>query len=414
MSRCLVLTTTFPRNPDDAVPSFVYDLSKKLRESGMGITVVAPHDEGANMRENRDGIQIYRFPYFFPRKYQSLAYHGGILPNFKKGLLQKVQAPCLFISEVYVALKLLRRQRFDAIYSHWLVPSGMVGAIAHKIAGIRHVMTVHAAGLLGLKKLPLQRHIADFVIKNTDQVAVVSSYIGEKLRETVSPAMRKILDQKIHIIPMGVDVNQFNIGPDKDSLKEKHGLAGAFVLLFLGRLAEKKGIPYLLRAISEISKEYSDVVLVICGDGPERKKLELLVNDMDIEDEVVFAGFVSNEEKIEYLSLADVLVVPSIVTGEGDTEGLPVVIMEGLAAGIPVIATDVGGISDAIIDQETGLLVETASHSALIDGVKQLREDKQLRETLQRNGQKFARDTLSWDIIAKRYLSVIEGGDDEE
>jgi len=406
-TKLITLATTFPRWKGDITPAFVFDLAKRLAKKSINVTVLAPHDNNAKMKENLDGLMIYRFPYFFPKRYQRLAYHGGILPRSQTDILSKIQIPFLFFSELLYSLVLIKKKKYDIVHSHWIVPSGLIGALSHKLLGIKHVTTVHAAGILGLKKIPFNHSIADFIVKNSNHITVVSSYIKERLKETVSSKLHDDLESKLSIIPMGVDIIPYKKNFDKKVLKEKYGFNKKFVLLFFGRLAKKKGISYLLKAMPAILKEIEDIMLVVCGGGPEKTKLEKLTKELNIIESVKFTGFVSEKEKIEYFSQADILIVPSIITEEGDTEGLPVVIMEGLASGLPIIASDVGGIKDVVIDRETGILIQSKSPEAIEKSVVLLIEDEELRQYLGKNGQIFAKKNLSWEIISERYYEIL-------
>ena len=179
--KILVLTTTFPRWKQDSTPSFIYEMSKRLQDVGFEIVVLAPSHHGAKRFEIMDGMKVYRFPYFFPAKHQKLAYEGGILPSLKKSNLSKIQVPFFFISELCYALKLVRKENIDVIQSHWLIPGGLIGAVCKKVYGKKHISTELAAGLAALEILPLKKVILNFIIKNSDKLTVLSSYIQEKL-----------------------------------------------------------------------------------------------------------------------------------------------------------------------------------------------------------------------------------------
>src|SRR5690606_13690168 len=135
-----------------------------------------------------------------------------------------------------------------------------------------------------------------------------------------------------------------------------------------GRLAEKKGVKYLLEALSRLDE--SNVKLVIAGDGPLRQDLERRVKDLSLTDKVVFTGYLSGEEKSDYLALADIMVLPSIITDDGDAEGLPVVFMEALAAGKVAIATNESGADNIITDGVSGYLLPHKDTALLLEKIQ--------------------------------------------
>jgi len=405
--KVLVLTTTFPRWEDDTTPAFVYELSKRLQENELEIVVLAPHHFGAKRFEIMDGIKIYRFPYFYPAKYQRLVYEGGILPNLKRSNLAKIQVPFLFLSELYHAFKMIRKEKIDVVHSHWIIPSGLVGGGCKKLFGKKHILTEHAAGLVALEKLPLKEKIANFILGNSDRITVVSSYIHEKLLNLIQPKYLDDVINKTEIISMGVNTRLFKPNMDKNKLRIKYNIKSENVLLFIGRLAEKKGLSYLIQAMPEIVSKSPNTELIICGNGPLRKESEELVKKMDLEKFVRFTGYVTGKEKINYLSLPDILIVPSIVTQSGDTEGLPVVILEGLAAGKPIIASDVGGIKDVIKDDWNGFLVEQKNPDQIAEKVLELINNEELRIRFSKAALETAKK-YDWKIIGEKYGRIIK------
>ncbi len=405
--KILILTTTFPRWKDDTTPAFVYELSKRLQNEGFEIVVLAPHHKGAKRFEIMDGMKVYRFPYFWPAKYQRLCYEGGILPNLKRSNLAKLQVPLLFLSELFYAFKIIRKEKIDIIHSHWIIPSGLVGAICKRILREKHILTIHAAGLFGLKKFPFKMKIVDFIIKHCDRITVVSSYIYRKLIDLIQPKFDNNIKTKIVILPMGVNTTLFRPKVNKNKLKIKYNIKSKNVLLFIGRLAEKKGLSYLIQAMPKIVSKSPNTALIICGDGPLRKESEELVKKMDLDKFVRFTGYVTGQKKIDYFSLSDILVVPSIVTQSGDTEGLPVVILEGLAAGKAVVASNVSGIKDVIKYGYNGFLVMQKNSAAIAEKVLELINNKELMRSISRNASVTSKK-YDWGVIGKKYVAIIK------
>jgi glycosyltransferase involved in cell wall biosynthesis len=330
-----------------------------------------------------------------------------MLPNFSQSLVAKLQAPLFFISEVLHALYIINTQKVNFIHSHFIIPSGLVGAICTKFLRIGHLVTVHAADLFALEALPYNKQILRFIVNNTDQITVVSSHLYERLLKLVPTDMAEQVANKTKIIPMGTYTKLFRVASDKEELKLKYGIKSKVILLFVGRLAEKKGIPYLLKAMSLIISQNKEVGLLVCGDGPIRVELEGLVKQLKLEEFVTFCGFIAGQKKVDFLSLSDILIVPSIVTDSGDTEGLPVIIMEGLAAGKLVIASDVGGARDAIIDGENALLVEPKNPEQIAQKVMSLVSNNKLGKKLTESALESAKE-YDWNNIGERYKQVLE------
>ncbi|MFC6723321.1 glycosyltransferase family 4 protein [Halobium palmae] len=157
-------------------------------------------------------------------------------------------------------------------------------------------------------------------------------------------------------------------------------------LLFVGRLVPVKGLKYLLKAIQSVVESGVNVHLRIVGDGQQRPQLEQLAGRLGIAQRVTFCGHVAfGPELLDYYRSSDVFVLPSL------SEGVPKTLTEAMASGVPVVATDVGGVSDAITHGETGLLIGTRSASEIHDAVMTLIENPSRRRTIIENGYEFVR-----------------------
>jgi len=402
--KVLVTASTFPRWKNDSTPSFVLDLCKNLKKEGIDIIALAPHYPGAKFEEVLEGVKVYRFPYLWPYKYQKVCYDGGILPNLKRSHLAKFQLPLFFFFELYYTLKLILTEKVDCVNSHWVIPQGLVGALSGKLLGVKHLPTIHAADLFSLEKMPFKNNIASFIFKNSTAVVVVSSQLKERFSNLLSGQKAK---SKIHVIPMGIDTEVFKPKKNVRQLKSKYGITSKFVALAIGRFVEKKGFEYAIRAMKLVTAKTKNISLILIGDGPLRKQLENLVSELDLKDYVKFVGWADKNTLVDYYSLADVVLVPSIVTDSGDTEGMPVVVLEALAMGKPIIASNVGGISDFIESGKNGFLVAQKNSNQIVDKLQILTNDKKLSILFFRNSIRMQK---SWQDVTKKYVSLIKRG----
>jgi len=128
----LVLTSTFPRWANDTDPPFVMELSRRLVKENIKIDILAPHAEGAKQKETMHGMTIYRYRYFFS-KWERLAYAGGILANLKKNKLLYFLVPLFSISQIISILKLIKKNNYDLIHAHWLIPQGLLAVLVSRI-----------------------------------------------------------------------------------------------------------------------------------------------------------------------------------------------------------------------------------------------------------------------------------------
>lgn len=397
----LILATTFPRWQDDTVPRFVQDLSRELAQRNIDVTVLAPHHPGAKRHEILDGVEIRRVPYFYPKRYQCLCYDGGILETIKRRRLALLQVPLLILSMFVYATWLTVQRDFDVINSHWLVPNAVIGAVMNLIFDVPHIVTLHAGGVLGLKRLPGSRFLARFVYRRSSATLPVSSAIRNEYVELVGD--RFIDEDHFQIQPMGVDTQDYSQF-DKSEAKSAIGYNGTVLGLFVGRLAEKKGLGSLVDAVESLEELSVDLKIVVVGTGPLEDQLRQRVRMSDTSDRIRLTGWISERELIEYYCAADFVVVPSIEATSGDTEGMPTVIAEAFAAGNPVIASDVGGIADVVGDQN-GILVKQKRSDELANALRRLAHSEQMRDELEEGARETA-ERLNWQRCGQTYIDV--------
>jgi glycosyltransferase involved in cell wall biosynthesis len=405
--KVLVLTTTFPRWKEDATPTFVYDLSQQLRKEGLDVVILAPHHQGAKFEEEMEGLQVYRFPYFYPTKYQRLCYEGGVLANLKRSWLARLQVPLLILFELLHALLIARREGISAIHSHWIVPNGLVGAMIRALRGVFHLSTAHAAGVLILDRLPFKTTVSRFVFRHSDAITADGSHVRSRFLEMAALDSDPNAAKKILIQPMGVDNKVFE-GLDPESIRQKGLYDGEFIILFVGRFAEKKGIKFLLESVRILASDFSNTRLLLAGAGPLENELRQQAEALNIEEHVTFMGWVTRDRLPELYHLSDVVVVPSIVTSSGDTEGMPTTIAEAMASGRPVIASDVGGIRDVVVHGYNGFLVQAEDPVGIAARVSELIGNPCLRDELSRHAALSARD-YDWAVVGRRYADLLAG-----
>lgn len=396
--KILVLTSTFPRWPGDTTPPFVHELSKRLTKS-FEITVLAPHYPGSPIREERDGMAIRRFRYSWGR-FETLAGEKAMLPALRGNRLNYLLVPFFLLAEFFATLYLVRRSRIDCIHAHWLLPQGLIAALVKLIAGVPFVVTAHGGDVYGLRGW-LPTILKSFTLRQAARVTTVSRDLATRVDELV-PGLN------ISVIPMGVDSTAFHPAFVDPTIRQRHGIAGEF-LLFVGRLSEKKGVRYLFEAMPRVVERFPGVKLMVIGKGELEEELHGLVSRLALTDQVVFTGAIPNHELPAYYATADVFVGPSIISSGGDTEGFGLTFVEAGLSGCLVIGTRTGGIGDIIEDGKTGFLVEMrdaeALAEAIINGLALQAESRGFGESVrQRLMGKF-----DWQIIAGKYGALLEG-----
>ncbi|MEA2789611.1 MAG: colanic acid/amylovoran biosynthesis glycosyltransferase [Acetobacteraceae bacterium] len=254
------------------------------------------------------------------------------------------------------------------------------GALALSLAeglGSRMVVTLHGGDVSKTKNWRGGTVLAKrwpAVVQKTERFVCVSGAVAE------IAAARGVPLRKLVVLPIGVEV------PDNPPISHPTGY------LFVGRFVEKKGIAVLADAMRRLRALGDQTPLVCAGDGPLRSFLEALVREVP---GITLTGWLSPEAVREHMIRAFAVVVPSIVAGDGDAEGLPSVIPEAMAQGCPVVGSDQGGIAEAVRHGHTGLLVPAGDAGALADAMHRIVQDGALRKTLGSAGFKHAATCLN-------------------
>ncbi len=389
----LVLTSTFPRWPNDKEPPFVFELSRRLTQY-FNVTVLAPHCEGAKTIEVFDNISVYRFRYA-TQALETLCYKGGIHARLKENSFRYLLLPSFFLCQTFAIWRLIQTLRPDAVHAHWIIPQGLSAVIALSLANPKPalIITSHGGDLYALKGVWFNR-LKRWILKRANQITLVNSTMQQELTRI------GVQNPIVSIIPMGVDVKQTFID---GHLKRK-----PFSLLFTGRLVEKKGLSYLLEALPTVLKLYPDTTLTIVGTGPLEFKLEQHTQTLDLINCVRFIGSVENSKLPHYYQTHAIAVYPFVISDNGDREGLPVVVSEAMGCGCPVITTNLPGMEDLITDHKNGLLVEQKNSNQLAKVICDLFAHPDKAKQLANQALTDVNHQQDWEIIASRYRSVLE------
>ncbi|MFH1888987.1 MAG: glycosyltransferase family 4 protein [Candidatus Omnitrophota bacterium] len=381
--RVCVITSSFPRSSSDYAGVFIYELLEELCKQGYLFEVVTPRSNGSGFTEGEQNlggnIRVNRIGYFFLRRWEKLCYGDGILNNFQRHILAKIQL-VFYISSAFVYSALALR-RCNIIWSHWGLPSGLVGAVLRRFSGKKHILSLHSGWSFLLKKGAIGRQIARFIINNSDRITAVSNGIREEALNIYSGALRRKLSERIFLLPMGISVKDFfeSSKIPRSYCREKYHINSEKTVLFIGRLTASKGAGYLIESL----KDVSNLTLMIAGCGSQERILRDMAEAAKCD--IRFFGAVSGNKKLELFRLADIVVIPSLGNEDGESEGLPVVMLEAMASSIPIVSTGLGGIKEVIKDSFNGLIAERRLAGSLKDKILLLLNDPSLYRMISQN-----------------------------
>ena len=240
------------------------------------------------------------------------------------------------------------------IHAHWPFPHAYIALGAAKLFKIPLVLNFHGAELLLIRKKKWVKPLLKFAIGQAQAIFANSSFTAGKIK-----ALRNV---NVEWSPYGTTLedNKDESGVILSETKDPvtivpHPVNGKFKILFVGRHIERKGICYLIEAAKHLPRDKFEIRIVGVGDLTEQLKQQAAaVNDGA---EIIFTGKLSPEDLANEYKTANVFTLPAIVDHKGDTEGLGVVLIEAMELGLPIVASNVGGIPDVVVDGESGILV---------------------------------------------------------
>ena len=242
------------------------------------------------------------------------------------------------------------------------------------LPGVRKIAYVHGEEITTALDSPPLRMRSRTALARSDIIIVVSRFT----ERTVADLIGDDAAAKIRLIENGVDNERFSRGPKSPSLLTLYGIEGSFVFVSVCRLLAKKGIDHAILAFARLLDRYPDSRYLVVGTGPYRPTLEALVDQHGLRGKVIFAGQVGEDELVEHYRLGDVFVMPNRRMPDGDTEGFGLVFLEANACGLPVIAGQDGGSTDAVTDMTNGLVVDGHSIEAIAEAMLRVRSDAAL------------------------------------
>lgn len=381
--KLLITASTFPRWEGDTEPRFILDYARAMA-SYYDVTVLAPTAIDAASEEMLEGVHVLRYRYFPIKKMETLCYPGAIVPRIKEKKIRIFLVPFLLLG---LWRKLVRIAKdYDYIHAHWIIPQGIVQGFFHK----PYLVTGHGTDVGSMNK-GIMRWFKQRCLNRASAVTVVSQ------------ALAKVLEEKYHVpqvqvIPMGCNLVQFSPENRQAGLFSANGKK---VVLFVGRLVEIKGVSYLIDAMRSVD----DAVLYIVGKGPLEHELKQQASDMA--DKVFFMGPRTHQELSTIYASADIFVAPSITTQDGNREGFGLVIIEAMASGLPVIASNLGGIVDIVQNGRNGMLVEEKNVQQLTDGLNWMLTHSDVYGAMRKEALETARQ-YDYAVIAGKYHRVIE------
>jgi glycosyltransferase involved in cell wall biosynthesis len=324
-----------------------------------------------------------------------------------------------FAEALHLAGRLRQLQRagqtIDHLHAHFAHDPTLIALLTHKLTGVPYSFTAHARDLFQIPQPALTERIAA-----ARAVVTCCAANLDYLNQSAAAPDRS----KVHLIHHGVDLRGFQPGaknqePRTENQYEDAGsrltlrvpvLGSPPLILSVGRLVEKKGFPDLLLALGLLKRRGYHFRCAIYGEGPLYAELAAMIERLDLRDEVVLPGAVAQRDLIPVFQRADIFALAPFVTEDGDRDGVPNVLVEAMACGLPVVSTAVSGIPELVAHERNGLLAAPHDPEALAGALAALLDDEALRARLGAEARRTVVEHFDLRAAARELTGLFERG----
>jgi len=360
----LFVTTSFPRFCGDFAGSFVFRFAKYLVSDGVQVTVLAPGASGYPTTDALEGVQIYRFPYFYPAKLQRLAYAEGILANFRRLWLAKAQVPFLFFTMVWAIVRY--QERFDLIHCHWL-PTAVAALIARLFSRTKPAIVLTNWGS-DTRHLPAW--LTRWTVARVEGCISTAVETDAHLQATGRTEFRRIMAP--------VDEERFRRTAVAADMRHELGIAEDIpVIPFVGRLDSFKDPLTFIRACAVLRQQGVSFIAPIAGDGNLISECRQEIQRYQLHDRIILLGMRSDPERLFRIATATIHISPVENTWAN-------VIAEAMFMEVPVVLSNAGYTQSLFTHEKDCLIVPAQNPVALAGALQRLIGDGALRTQMTR------------------------------
>ncbi|HNR44250.1 MAG TPA: glycosyltransferase family 4 protein [Methanofastidiosum sp.] len=361
-----------------------YESSKRLVEMGHNVKIITSTYGNCSIKEVIENIEIIRIP-----KLNFMEKFGVPYPIFSPIILKEARESIKWADIVHAHghpyISSLVASKYSKKYNKPLVLSIHNSFIDYKNFFLNFLENLN------------DKFISSQTLKNTDIVISTCKYFDDYIKK-INPKIES------RIIYNGIDTQNF-LGVnenEKEQIREKLNIPqNTFICLTVGRITYKKGIDNIVEIAKKIKEK--DIIFYIVGNGPDYDLIKSLINKFNLEKKIIMMGYAEIYLLKLLYQVSDIFILPS-----RGGESLTLVIAEALSSNLPVIATKSGGVSEIIIEDKNGYLVEIDDINSIIEKIYLLYNDKDLREKLGINGRKYVEDNYSWEKYMNSTLSIYE------
>lgn len=402
--RVLMLTSSYPKFRGDTTAPFIESIATHIAAQRVETHVVLPEHRELKRGAVEDGVHFHPYRYALKSDWTLWGYAEALRADVKLKRGVYALAPLAIASSLQKMMQLTAREKFDLIHAHWVLPNAPAAALVAQWRKLPLVISMHGSDVFMAEKNNAFGSAARWCF---DHGAWMTACSDELMQRALALGAD---ENKTELVPYGADAKAFHVHPDRAQRvrAQLHLQNDDVMILAVGRLVYKKGFEFLVAAMPQILQRAPNARLVLVGYGDLRAELEMQAHALGLNGHITFAGRVPRQEIPAYFAASDIVSVPSVRDSAGNVDGLPNVVLEGMAAGKPIVASNIAGFPDVIGNGESGLLVPEKDAPALANAIVRLAHDAALRETLGAHAREKIHTRLNWNNVARRFIDIYE------
>ncbi|MDP2683868.1 MAG: glycosyltransferase family 4 protein [bacterium] len=309
---------------------------------------------------------------------------------------------------LYKTYKQIKKNNIQILQAGQIIPIGTVCYLLNKLIGIKYQVYVYGNDLLISRDSIRKTKIIGKILKNADKVIACSEYT-KKLAIKNGAVEDKTL--VVYPITMNLDVQQLT-DEEITHFKNNNNLDNKRIILTVGNLVERKGQDMVIKSLAQMKQQLDDFIYIIIGSGPYKEELNRLINKFKLNEKVKIIENVSNDELPYYYSSCDLFIMPSRYLRNKknqpiDVEGFGIVFIEASLYEKPVIAGNTGGQMDAVMDHQSGYIVDAEDVNSISDKIELLLSDTELSKSIGKNGRIFVKNHFNWENEVNKIRQII-------
>ena len=303
---------------------------------------------------------------------------------------------------------LVRRENIKVICIGELESASWIGILAKRWLGCKVINYIHGEEITSDAPYRFFKNRRQKYLHAADAIIAVSEFTRQALIQQM-----QVDPEKIELIKNGVNLQEFRVMQKRQDLLGRYQLNGKKIILSVGRLVPRKGFDHTIKALPAILKKCPEAMYLLIGTGEYKEELERLAKDNGVEDKVIFAGRISEDELTDHYNLCDIFVMPNRELANHDTEGFGLVFLEANACGKAVVGGRAGGAVEAVRDGQNGLLVHGEDIDEIAQAISKLLTDDDFREQIESQGLEIAKASSS-ETRAHQFYKLCQTLTEEE